>query len=91
MGGTPTEWEASYGFVRYLTPDEVKEVAQVLNDTSTEHLRARYDARGNTEIYAQGDVWDEETWEVLMRAYNHLVKFFNQAATHGEVVLISSD
>jgi hypothetical protein len=91
MGGTPTEWEASYGYVRYLTPDEVKDVTRFLNETPTDALRARFDARGDTKIYAQGDVWEEEAWEPLMRAYGHLVKFYNQAAAQGEVVLISSD
>lgn len=91
MGGTPTQWEATYGYVRYLTPDEVRDVAQFINDTPTDILRARYDSRGNTKIYAQGEAWGEENWEVLMRAYNHLVNFFNQAADQGQVVLISSD
>jgi hypothetical protein len=91
MGGTPTEWEATYGVVRYLTPAEVKEVARFLNTTPTGALRARFDARGDAKIYAQGDVWGAEAWEPLMRAYAHLVGFYNQAAARGEVVLISSD
>lgn len=91
MGGTPTEWEATYGYVRYLTPVEVKAVSQLLNDMPTHALRARFDARGDTKIYAQGDGWEEEAWEPLMSAYAQLVKFYNQAAAQGEVVLISFD
>ena len=91
MGGTPTEWEATYNYVRFLTPDEVKEVANFLNDTPIEVLRAHFDARGKTKIYTQGSSWSEDNWELLMRVYAHLVKFYNQAAAQGEVVLISSD
>jgi hypothetical protein len=90
MGGTPTEWEATYGTVRYLMPDEVKAVSQFLNQTPIETLRARFDARGNTKLYAQGDAWEAGAWDALIHVYAHLVRFYNQAASQGEVVLISS-
>ncbi|HLO50701.1 MAG TPA: DUF1877 family protein [Kamptonema sp.] len=91
LGGTPTEFEATYGYVRYLRPDEVNEVAQALNQVSIEDLRTRFDSRGNTEIYFQGEEWDEESWMRLMRVHDYLVRFFNEAAANNEVILISSD
>ena len=53
LGGTPTEFEATYGYVRYLLPAEVKELAQALHQVLSEDLRSRFDARGDIEIYAQ--------------------------------------
>jgi hypothetical protein len=91
LGGTLTEFEATYGYVRYLLPDEVKEIAQALHQVSREDLRTRFDARGDTEIYAQEDTWDEDAWELLLRVLDLLVRFFDEASANDEVILISSD
>ncbi|HEY9885280.1 MAG TPA: DUF1877 family protein, partial [Thermosynechococcaceae cyanobacterium] len=91
LGGTPTEFEATYGYVRYLSPGEVKEIAQALHQVSREDLRTRFDARGDTEIYAQEDTWDEDAWELLLRVLDLLVRFFDEASANDEVILISSD
>jgi hypothetical protein len=90
MGGTPTKFEATYGFVRYFAPNEVKEIFLALDLVSREDIRARFDLRGNRKIYAQ-DEWDEEEWEMLLSAINAIVCFFNIAATNDEVILISSN
>ncbi|MDF0553919.1 YfbM family protein [Kamptonema sp. UHCC 0994] len=90
LGGRPTKFKASYGYVRYLTPDEVKEIALALNQVSREELRTRFDS-GNAKIYAQEEQWDEESWMFLMNVQDDLVRFFNEAAANNQVILISSD
>jgi len=95
MGGTPTQFEASYGFVRYLTPEEVKAVAELLNTISVDELRQRFDpaAFNALEIYPNPSPggWDEEELEGLFEKYPELVKFFQNAAQDGDIVLLSSD
>ncbi len=91
FGGTPTEFEAGYGYVRYLSSTEVKELSQALHQVKREDLRARFEARGETEIYAQEDEWDEETWLFFLAVLDFLVLFFHEAAANNEMVLISSD
>lgn len=90
LGGTPTKFEAGYGYVRYLSPNEVKELAQALHQVSRADLRSRFDARGSMEIYAQEDEWDEKTWEFLLSVFDSLISFFNEASANDEVILISS-
>lgn len=95
MGGTPTQFEATYGFVRYLTPEEVRAVAELLSAISVEELRQRFDpAEFNTaEIYPnpRPSGWAEEEIEPLLDMYPELVEFFQNAARDGDIVLLSSD
>ncbi len=90
LGGTPTKFEAGYGYVRYLSPDEVKKLAQALHQVSRADLRSRFDARGSMEIYAQEDEWDEKAWEFLLSVLDSLISFLNEASVNNEVILISS-
>ncbi|OKH40075.1 hypothetical protein NIES2119_03765 [[Phormidium ambiguum] IAM M-71] len=95
MGGTPTNFEATYGVIRYLTPDEVKEVAEALSQISVNDLQQRFDssAFNAAEIYPnpQTGGWDEEEIEVLFEVYPKLVEFFKQSAKEGDIILISFD
>ena len=64
MEGTPTQFEATYGVVRYLTPEETRAVAELLSTLSVEDLRQRFDpaAFNASEIYPnpQPGGWDAE-------------------------------
>ncbi|MBD2455534.1 YfbM family protein [Nostoc sp. FACHB-87] len=95
MGGTPTQFEATYGFVRYLNPEEVREVAELLSAISVEELRQRFDvdAFNAAQIYPNPnpDGWDEEEIEFLLEIYPEFVQFFQNAARQGDIVLLSSD
>ncbi|HEY9697739.1 MAG TPA: YfbM family protein [Trichocoleus sp.] len=95
VGGTPTQFEATYGFVRYLTPEEVRAVAELLSTISVEELRRRFDpAEFNAaKIYPnpRPGGWDEEEIEPLLEMYPELVEFFQNAARDGDIVLLSSD
>jgi Domain of unknown function (DUF1877) len=91
MGGNPTNLEAAYGYVRYFSPGEVNELTQALLGVTREDLRNRFDLRGDREIYAQEDEWDEDEWEFLMDILESMICFFQEAATNSEVILISSD
>lgn len=93
-GGTPTEWECSYGHTRFLTTVEVQEIAQTLVQTPEAHLRANFEAHGDVEIYAQEDTWTDESdddWETLTNAYSFIMRFFEEAAAAQQMMLLSMD
>ncbi|MFW9258344.1 YfbM family protein [Nostoc sp. CALU 546] len=95
MGGTPTQFEATYGFVRYLTLEEVRDVADALSQISVEELKSRFNSSvfNAAEIYPNPSPggWDEEEIEPLFELYPQLVEFFQNAAKEGDIVLLSSD
>jgi hypothetical protein len=93
MGGTPTKFEATYGFIRYLSPEEVKAVSELLSSISVDKLRRRFDtdAFNAARIYPLNDKWDEEDIEDLLEIYPELVEFFQEASQYGDIVLLSSD
>lgn len=91
-GGTETPFEAGHGEVRFLTPDEVRGVADALKGISLDDLRARFDpiALNKAKIYPRG-CWDNEALEPLLFNFRQLVGFFREAAQRGEVILVSFD
>ncbi|WP_445631520.1 YfbM family protein [Nostoc sp. DSM 114167] len=95
MGGTPTQFEAGYGFVRYLTLEEVRDVANALSQISVEELKRRFNSTvfNEAEIYPNPTPggWEEEEIEPLFELYPKLVEFFQNAAKEGDIVLLSSD
>jgi hypothetical protein len=95
FGGTPTPIEAGIGSVRYLNPNEVREVADVLSAIPTAELQRRFNPEAFNErrIYPmpRPGGWDEEQLEPLLEIYPEFVEFFRQAAGAGEVVLLSVD
>jgi hypothetical protein len=92
-GGADTDWEASYGMVRYLTPQEVKEVAVALDQISVADLRQRYDPKAfqAENIYPGAEVWDETGIEHLLEVFRRVRSFFSEAAQAGDMVLLSCD
>jgi len=95
QGGSETQWDCTYGKVRLLEPDEVKEVASALARISAKELSSRFsvDSFNANDIYPHGRQkrWTEQAAETVFSNYPRLVKFFELAAKNGEVVLLSSD
>jgi Domain of unknown function (DUF1877) len=94
-GGTETSFDATYGKVRFLKPDEVRAVADALGQISVQDLRARFDpvAFTEAEVYPnpRPGGWNLEELESLLWVYPQLVGFFRDAAREGNVVLLSLD
>ena len=93
QGGTPTEWEATFGTVRYLTPQEVKAVSFALDQITEADLRTRYSPKTfrRAGIYPGGEVWDESGIEYLLEVFSKVRDFYSAAAREGDVVLLSFD
>jgi len=93
VGGTDTDWLATYGKVSYLTPDQVAEVDVALRNLSDPELRNQYDpTRFRAEdIYPGGEVWNDREIEALLETLHEVSAFFSVAAREKDMVLVSSD
>ncbi len=93
LGGTPTTWEATYGMVRSLTPAEVRDVANTLQQITEYDLRPRLNvaAFSAAHIYPHNDNWDSDELDLLLEVFDAVRDFFVTAAEQGEVVLLSHD
>src|SRR5207237_400765 len=93
LRGTPTKWEATYGMVRYLTPQEVEHVALALSSLDEGELRLRLDpaAFQAANIYPGGEVWDTSALEGLLKTFGRVRDFFSAAAREGEAALLWSE
>jgi len=95
FGGAATPFETGYGPVRYLNPQEVREIADALRAIPVEELQQRFTAESfnEQEIYAYSrrppGGWTLEDLEPLLEMYPDLVEFFGRAAETGDLVLIS--
>lgn len=69
--GREIEFEATYGLVRYLNAEEVKQIAEALLKLSRVHLWQRWNSKG----------WDKKVFNSLLKyEYHALVKYYQDAA-----------
>ena len=83
---------AAYGPVRYLTPDEVVEVADALSRISTDDLKAVYSVQALCDADREASwLWEdtESGREYLLSHYEHLAAFYQAAARENKAVLQS--
>jgi Domain of unknown function (DUF1877) len=94
MGGTPLgdpeNPNFDFGPAHFLTPLEVQEVAKAISEISLSELQTRFNplALIASHVYPT-DLWERGQQEVdyVTCYFVPLVKFFQEAAKHGEVVL----
>ncbi len=97
LGGTPTKWEATYGMVRSLTPEEVGDAANALTEMTLDDLRRRSQTQYGAEyLYSyhslpRGSRLSNGDVEVLIEVFEEVRDFFVAAAQAGEVILLSSN
>jgi len=95
MGGHPTSLKAGYDFVRRFSIEDVRAIARELAKISVEDLRKRFsaDAFNQAKIYPnprpQG--WDERGVEYVFHIFPKLVRFFEEAANAGEIVVVYAE
>ncbi|MCS0582187.1 YfbM family protein [Massilia pinisoli] len=90
LDGTEIGPDLDYGPARYLTPDEVKTVAQALAALAPETLAQRYDPDAVEEKNIYPAIWAEEGaegLEYLLSYYSALQRFYTDAAARGDVVI----
>ncbi|BAY40395.1 hypothetical protein NIES2111_47780 [Nostoc sp. NIES-2111] len=85
MEGTVTNWEATYGMVRYFTADEVQVIAQMLNNISNDDLQQALNklfSSNESRAYMEPH---------YINLYTQVINFFSKAAHEGEIILVSFD
>ena len=82
--------DVGYGPARFLTPQQVKEVAVAINDIPTAKLLEKFDAdrMNQEEIYPQGWSDSPEEREYIEQNYSSLVTFFRSAADAGDAMIV---
>ena len=92
FGGTEVGDDLGFGPARYLTPEEVKEVAAALRDVSKEDLVQRYvpSAFEEANVYPTG-IWESESdvaFDYLLHAFESMLTFYESIAARGDAVLL---
>ena len=92
FGGTEVGDDVGFGSARYLTPEEVNQVAVALRDVSTEDLAERYIPRAFEEanIYPAG-IWESEgsvALDYLLSNYESMAAFYELVAARGDAILL---
>jgi hypothetical protein len=90
LGGTPIGGDVGYGPARFLDPGQVREVASALAALSKEGLARRFDLRAMSaaKVYACDD---ESELELAQHYFEHLVRYYADAAARGNAVLLYID
>lgn len=95
QGGMETQWPCTYGYVRSLSPDEVRAVADALSTISGEELRSRFSVASfnAAQVYPHGRRarWTDEDAESVFEVYPRVVEFFQSAARDGDMILLSAE
>lgn len=93
LGGRPTAWEATYGMVRFLTPEEVRDVAVALEQIDELELRSRLDHAvfRAADIYPSAKTWDTVSMEMLLDIFAQVRDFYLTASRNGDVMLLAFD
>lgn len=87
-GGTTTEIECTYGFIRLISQQQVQQIAEAFATISDESLRERLVLTEfrNADVYPGGSSWDSESVELVAHLFQETKAFFNEANTRGDVV-----
>jgi hypothetical protein len=85
--------DIGYGPAQLLKPDEVKAIAQLLEQTTPDMLRKRFKPKEMTrlDVYP-GVIWERDGDEALkwvLESYQNLVAFYRRAAYRGQAVIIA--
>lgn len=87
LGGKEIGDDLGYGPARFLTPQQVREVAMALAAISKDELAVRFDLKAMiaANIYP---VRDESELELARYYFNHLSRYYSDAAASGNAMLL---
>lgn len=93
LGGEVIGEDQGMGPARYLTPQQVKDIAAALDALSMDEFKARYKPIEMTaaEIYPE-IIWerdDEDALDYLIENYQVMVSFYRDAAARGDGVILT--
>ena len=87
LGGKEIGPDMGYGPARFLDASQVQEVSSALNKVSNHDLARRFDLRAMTaaKVYACDD---EGELKLAQHYFQHLVKYYAEAARQGNAMLL---
>ena len=90
LGGTTTPFRSSLGPARCLWPEQVARIARQLNAVGIDGFRDRFDPADLEQEGIPPPGWREEPERAdrLAAAFAEFLRFYREAAAHGEGVLI---
>jgi hypothetical protein len=92
MGGCDSKISTGYGPVRWLETEDVREIAKALSKISVKELSGRFStsAFNAQEIYPNPEPggWTRREVAGLFTLFPRFVKFFKDAASGGQIVLV---
>lgn len=92
LGGHPLEskeFEWDYGSPQYKTPEEVRQVYQVLSKLSLDELKNQYDPDKFWEADIYPHIWGEEgeDLEYLLSYLKDIIDFYKAAVENDEAII----
>jgi hypothetical protein len=90
LGGTEFPIPADYGPLRYLTSQEVKEIAKALETVNPDSLISKLDRKDaeSKRIYLAHNLDDQEEWSDLPELFDKFRSFYRDAAKNGDAMLL---
>ncbi len=91
LNGTEIGEDVGYGSARYLSQDQVKEVAHALSELSEADFNARYDGRAMDEQEVYPQIWsrdDDFGRSYVLEHFRNLVSFYREAANRHDAMLL---
>jgi hypothetical protein len=80
--------DVGYGPAQYITPDQVKELSNVLEPITKEDLQKKYDGEAMMKAEIYPEVWNEsESLDYLLEGFEETKKFYKQAAIENKAVI----
>jgi hypothetical protein len=89
LGGTEIGDDVGYGPARFLTPEQVRDVARALTEVTLEDLADRFDVDLMLAVNIYG--CEEEELEWVHYYFSNLVRYYDDAATKGNAMLLYLD
>jgi hypothetical protein len=91
LGGNPTWWEANFGVVRYLMPDEVKELSEAVDKVPAAEIESRLNVRSfcDAGLYPLNKNWSRHAIDLVPPVLEALKNFLRETAKRGDVLLLS--
>lgn len=86
--GTETRCESTYGFYRYLVPNEVKQITEALNTFPQENIIKRFNRGMSNEPDIYKFHWTEEDLDFTLTFYKKLVDYYNKTNENGNAMLL---
>jgi len=91
MGGTPIGPDIGYGPARFLSPNQVHDVAQALQSLSRDELAKRYSPKTMDQIGIYPQIWERDGndgLEYLLAYYDEVVKYYQDASAKKQAMLL---